>query len=124
MVAVHDDGHFRFLHSIGGQLGARLVGIFRNAGGEQFDLDVLLRHAGRLQGGGDTEHHVFRAADKRIVVVFHLDPVLQELLAFFLRDAAVEQFDVLLLATHHVDEVQTLEVHVFQVRQFFLEDDG
>ena len=124
MVAIHDDGHFRFLHGARVELRARLVGVFRDAGGEQFDLDVLLGHAGRLQGGGDAQHHVFRAADEGVVVIFYLDPVLQELLAFFLRDAAVEQFDILLLAAHHVHQVQTLQVHVLQVRQFFLEDDG
>ena len=59
---------------------------------------------------------------KATSMVVDADPVLEQLLALFPRDAAVEQFDVLLLAAHHVDQVQALAVDVLELGQFVLED--
>jgi hypothetical protein len=96
--------------------------VLGDAGGEQFDLDVRLGHAGFLQGLGHAQHHVFRAADEGDVDVVGAHPVLQELRRLFLGDAAVEQFDVLLLAAHHVGQLEALHIAVLQVRQLVLED--
>jgi hypothetical protein len=85
-------------------------------------LMFCLRHAGFLQRGRHAEHHVFRAADEGDVDVLDAHPVPQEGGALLLGDAAVEQLDVLLLAAHHIGQVQALHVDVLQVRQFFLED--
>jgi GTPase len=46
----------------------------------------------------------------------------QEGVALAAVDAAVEQFHVLLLAAHHVDHVEALQVGILEVGQFFLED--
>ena len=109
---------------LAGGLAARLARRRGGAGGEQFDTDALLRHARFLQRGGHAVHHVFRTADECVVDVFHAQPALEQLAAFVLRDAAVEQLDVLLLAAHHVDEVQALQVLVLQLGQFVAEDHG
>ena len=62
----------------------------------------------RLQRLVDRLHHAIRAAYESRVDVCDIDPPLDQRIGFVSVDAAVEDIDVLRLAAHDVDQIETL----------------
>jgi hypothetical protein len=87
--------------------------------GKQFEMDAFVRHAFGFQAVAHGFGHLLRAADERGVEGFDVDPAREQLLAFLGVDPTVVQVDILLFAAEHEDQVQTLQVAVFQVFELF-----
>ncbi len=90
-------------------------------GGEQFEMDALRLHALGLEAVAHGLGHFLRATDECRVEGFDVEPAAEQLLALVGVDPAVVQVDILLLAAEHEDQVQALQVAVFQVFELLAE---
>ena len=112
-VADHGDLADRSVY-LAGRL-AGLAFLLAAGRGKQFEMNVLWRHALSLEAVAHGFGHLLRAADKRGVELLDIEPAGEQLGAFFSVDPAVIKVDVLLLTAEHEDQVQALQIAVFQV---------
>ncbi|MNG99807.1 hypothetical protein D3C79_589860 [compost metagenome] len=118
-VADHGDVAKRRIH-----LACRLTGFAAGlaaGGGEQLEVDAFLGHAVGLQAVTHGLGHRLRAADECCVQAGNVQPARKQLAAFVGVDAAVVQVNILLFAAEHENQVQAVEVTVFQVFELVAE---
>ena len=96
--------------------------VFRDARREKLDLDLRLGQSVHLQRLSDRLHHAVGATYEGGIDFAHVHPMLQQRIGLLAVDPPVQDFDVLRLAAHDINEVETGEEAVLQVGKLLPED--